>query len=275
MQKNLFDKSGQWSIDKLKLLEKYLHAYTVILTNKDWCCGVHYIDGFAGGGKAINRETQKFIDASPRIAINTVPPFNRLIFIEKSRKRIAQLKQLQGEFPERQIEIYQGDCNDIIVNRVIPSVPRKERGFLLLDLYALDVDWQTIATAAAARTMETMINFPLMDIFRNVVRKSPDMVDHRQAGRITRLWGSDEWMDAIYPPALFGPQRTQETNLTNVLSVAFQTRLGTVFEYVSDYVVMRSTLKNAPLYSLIWAGHQPVAKKIMDDIFRKYREEHE
>lgn len=42
------DVIGPWSEDKLDLLGRYLHAYTVIMRAQDWCKGYHYIDAFAG-----------------------------------------------------------------------------------------------------------------------------------------------------------------------------------------------------------------------------------
>ncbi len=274
MQKNLFDELGQWSIDKLKLLEKYLHAYTVILTKQSWCRGVHYVDGFAGGGKAIDRETQEFIDASPMRAVNTEPPFDRLIFIEKSQDRIAQLHKLRAQFSDRRIEIYEGDCNDIIVNTVIPSIPRNERGFLLLDPYALHIEWQTIEMAARARTVEIMINLPLMAVYRTVAGKTPEDIDHTAAARVTAFWGSEGWLDVMYPEhvTLFGTEQRRTDHIADALSVAFSARLAHLFGHVSDHLIMRNTI-NVPLYSLIWAGHQPVACKIMNEIFDKYRRE--
>jgi len=82
---------------------------------------------------------------------------------------------------------------------------------------------------------------------------------------MTVLWGSDGWMEVVYPDALLGPQKTQE-NTGQALSDGFCKRLRTVFEYVSDYKIMRNT-KRAPVYSLIWAGHNDTALKIVNEVF--------
>jgi len=129
----------------------------------------------------------------------------------------------------------------------------------------MSVKWETIQAAAEAGTFEVLINFPLLGIRRNVVRQSPKEVAPRQAQRMTALWGSDDWISVLYPPALFGRQKTQEPT-DCALSVAFQERLQTTFRYVSDYVIMKN-MKGGALYSLIWAGHKPVAMKIVNDVF--------
>ena len=274
MPQKLFDEVGPWSVDKLQLLGKYLVAYTKILTNQEWCRGVHYIDGFAGGGKAIDRETQEFIDASPRIAINTEPQFDRLIFIDLEPRRVAQLQALKEEFPDRAIEIYEGDCNEILVDKVIPSMPHDERGFLLLDPYALHVDWQTIKKAGEAGVIEIMVNFPLLDIFYNVIHDRPELMNKVQANRLDRFCGSQDWRLAVYREheqlSFVGTERRKEEHVANVLSNFFRERLAKVFDYVSTYVIMKNTV-NAPLYSLIWAGHNKTACKIMNEVFHKYQ----
>jgi three-Cys-motif partner protein len=53
---------------------------------------------------------------------------------------------------------------------------------------------------------------------------------------------------------------------------AFQKRIKTVagFEFVPDPMPMRNT-NNAVVYYLFFASQAPVAKKIITDIFKKYR----
>lgn len=267
MQQNLFDQVGDWSKQKLAKLGKYLKAYTTILKGpkQSWCRAIHYVDGFAGTGEVQDRETRRFLEGSPKVALKTKPGFDRFVFIELDPERAERLQCLRQEFPAADISVYKADCNKVLIEEVIPLVGRNERAFLLLDPYGLHVNWQTIEAAAETRTFEVFINFPLMDILRNVVRESPEEVDPRQAQRMTAIWGSDDWKPVLYPDALFGPQKTQE-HRGRALSIAFQERLQGVFKFVSDYVIMRNT-KGAPLYSLIWAGHKDVAMKIVNDVF--------
>ena len=270
MQQNLFDEVGDWSKQKLGLLHDYLHAYTTILKSpkQSWCRAIHYVDGFAGTGEVQDRETRRFLDGSPRVALRTEPPFDKFAFIELDPKRARRLQGLQEEFPAAGISVHKGDCNRVLVERVIPTVRPNERAFLLLDPYGLHVKWETIEAAAETGTFEVFINFPLMDISRNVVRDHLDLVDSDQAQRMTNLWGSDQWMLLLYPPALIGRPKTQEKRIDRLLSIAFGERLKTVFQCVSDHVIMRSST-GSPLYSLIWAGHKPVAMKIVNQVFGK------
>jgi three-Cys-motif partner protein len=90
------DEIGKWSEDKLKLLEKYLNAYTTIMKGQVWCKnGYHYIDAFAGTGKPRAKDEERYIDGSPIVALKIKHPFKSYIFIEKEDWRIARLEKLK------------------------------------------------------------------------------------------------------------------------------------------------------------------------------------
>jgi three-Cys-motif partner protein len=269
------DEVGPWTARKLELLEKYLSAYTRILTTRNWCTGVHYIDAFAGASVHVDRETRELLDGSPRIALKVEPPFNRLIFIEKNEERVKCLNALRDEYPDRRIEVRPGDCNDILP-QIFAQIPGDQRAFLLLDPYNLGVRWETIEAASEAgeqrgsrfyKTIEIMINFCLHDANRNVVRSRPEDMDPHQTERLTQVWGGENWKQAVYAPdlTLFGPEDVKVKDVPNRLSAGFRARLEQVYEHVSDYVIMRNA-RNAPQYSLILASHVGVAQKIMNDI---------
>jgi len=276
MSKKQFDVIGPWSIDKLSRLRKYLPPYTKILKKQPWCKGVHYIDGFAGPGTAIDRETRKFVAGSPLVAIKTEPPFDRVIFVEKSSMRIQRLKELSREFGARRIEICEGDCNQVLISNVFPSIGSYERAFLLLDPYGLHVEWSTIETAAKAHTIEALVNFPLHDISRNVIARRAELIDEMQAARLDAFCGDGKWREVVYRESqqlgLFGREYEKCDRIAEVLSAYFrEERLQTIFSHVSDYIIMRNK-KNAPLYSLIWAGHNETACKIMNAVLHKHPE---
>ena len=68
----------------------------------------------------------------------------------------------------------------------------------------------------------------------------------------------------------FGPSDIKED--VGEVAKAFGQRLHDVagFEYVADPIPMRNS-KGVPLYYLFFASQKPVAKKIVDAIFDKYR----
>ena len=129
------DTIGSWSVDKLDLLRKYLQAYVSVLSKQSWCKGYEYIDAFAGTGKPKSRDEQQYVDGSPGVALGLSQPFTKYHFIERSNWRIKKLEGLLKEFPELQVEIYPGDCNESCGQESCPvfrgRVPSGQSPFLI------------------------------------------------------------------------------------------------------------------------------------------------
>jgi hypothetical protein len=71
------------------------------------------------------------------------------------------------------------------------------------------------------RSIEIFLNFPIMDINRNVLRRDPTSIDPNQADRLTRYWGDDSWRTAAYSTTgnLFG---YEEKTSNEVVAVRFE-----------------------------------------------------
>ena len=176
------------------------------------------------------------------------------------------------------VSIYPGDCNQILLNEVFPRVTYEQfrRGLCLLDPYGMHLDWDVVRQAAKQRTVELFINFPIMDINRNVLRRDPTTVDPVQAQRLNRFWGDESWRSGFYAPArqptLWGetPDRKNVANFGVV--EAYRQRLinDAGFSHVPQPIAMKNSI-GAEVYYLFFAAHQPAAGKIVEDIFRRYR----
>jgi len=108
---------GSWTTAKLEVVAEYLSAYTTALKATPFQKG--YIDAFAGTGyreprggdeagspsselpfpDLADEEPQALLDGSARLALKTVPRFDRYVFIERSQKRCA--RGAQGRVPRR------------------------------------------------------------------------------------------------------------------------------------------------------------------------------
>jgi three-Cys-motif partner protein len=266
---------GPWSEDKLQLLRKYLRAYTVIMHGQRWCRnGYHYIDAFAGTGSPRARDEERYIDGSPRVALTIQRPFHSYTFIEKTPWRVQRLWELAEEFPDQAISIREGDCNRIITTEVTPRIRYEQfnRGLIFLDPFGMDIEWSTIEQIAETRALEIFMNFPVMALNRTVLPNDPNVLTEAQIKRMNRFWGSTEWRGDIYEavPTLFGPVETKICRTTGQrLGRLFTKRLEEVFPYVTAPLVMTNS-KNAPLYCLIFAGHNSTGAKIVREIFQRY-----
>ncbi len=172
------DEVGQWAQRKLGLLGDYLHPYTTIMKGQKWCKGYHYIDAFAGSGRSKLREVQRFIDGSPRIALNVQHPFTSCTFIEQEPRRVAQLEALPIEYPAATILVRQGDCNDVLTNEVAPQITfaSRQRAVVFLDPFTMNLDWATIAALATTRAIEIFMNIPTMAVNRGVLHNNTTKV---------------------------------------------------------------------------------------------------
>jgi three-Cys-motif partner protein len=267
-----FDEIGYWSEIKLDIINQYAKAYSQILSKRENLHHV-YIDAFAGSGKHISRTTGSLVSGSPEIALNIVPPFKEYYFIEIAGAKVAELNKIVANRPEA--HVFQGDCNSILLADVFPKVLYKDyrRGLCLLDPYGLDLNWDVIKTAGQMKSIEIFLNFPVMDMNRNVLWSNPERVKPTDIVRINMYWGDESWKEAAYRPTqtLFGDVvEIKEKN--RPIALAFKKRLEEVaeFKYVPEPIPMRNSLGNI-IYYLFFASQQPVADRIVKDIFNKYR----
>ncbi len=268
---------GSWTEIKLHIIQEYAAAYTTILKEKSWCRAYAYIDAFAGGGEFVSRENrERFILGSPLNALNVRNKFTEYYFIDIDPVKVAQLKYLIGNRPET-IHTYLGDANKILPEKILPAFQYDsfKRALCILDPYGVDIEWDTIASIARAKTMDVFLNFPLMDINRNAALKRLETDDPQQGTRLIKIWGDDSWKDLAYVEQgdLFSQSiLVKKIRGNEILQRGFTARLKNIakFPFVPDPILMTNRA-GGPLYYLFFASHQQVAQGIAEDIFEKYR----
>lgn len=267
-----FDEIGIWSELKLEILKKYAAAYSTILSAQRKASFFHvYIDAFAGAGKHISKSTQDFVPGSPLNALAVQPQFREFHLIDIAPEKIESLQRLIGE--RKDVFIYQGDCNEILLKEVFPRVRYEEyrRGLCLLDPYGLHLDWNVISTAGHMKSLDVFLNFPVQDMNRNVFWKDPEGVEEAQIQRMNSFWGDESWRSIVYETKrnLFG---FPEKEPNEAVAEAFRRRLRDVggFEQVPEPLAMENS-KGAIIYYLFFASHNSTAGRIAREIFSKYR----
>jgi three-Cys-motif partner protein len=267
-----FDEIGYWSEIKLEIINEYAKAYTKILSKGE--LKYYYIDGFAGAGIHVSKTQKKFISGSPLIALNVNPQFHRYYFIDLDGDKISNLSDLSQNHPNACI--FHGDCNEILLNQVFPNVKYEQykRALCLLDPYGLDLNWEVILVAGQSKAIEIFLNFPVMDMNRNVLWNNPDKVTPSQVTRMNAFWGDDSWRSIAYKksPDLFGGIIEDREPAKKVVD-AFRERLQKVagFQFVPDPIPMRNE-KGAIIYYLFFASPNKIGDKIARDIFKKHKD---
>jgi three-Cys-motif partner protein len=271
----LFEEIGYWSELKLEIIEKYGAAYSRILAAQGYLRHI-YVDAFAGLGVHRSRQSGTTILGSPLRALGIEPPFREYHFIERDDYRAETLRDLvQTVSPTREnVTVHAGDCNAILVDRILPTLTWQSyrRALVLLDPYGLDLRWQVMRTAGELRTVDMLLNFPVMDMNRNVLwRRELSRVAAEDVQRMNAFWGDDSWRRELYTTTrdLFGHEQKVENE---EVAEAFARRLQTVagFGYVAKPLPMRNS-NRAVVYYLMFASQKSVASKIIDEIFDTYR----
>src|SRR5262249_3214813 len=151
----------------------------------------------AGPGYHLSKATGEMVEGSPVIAMNTQPPFHEYHFIDTEPARAEQLREIAG--PDRKdVFTYTEDCNTVLLRDVFPRAKFSDyrRAVCLLDPYNIDLKWEVIEAAGRSKSIEIFVNFMIMDINRNALRRNPSKSVKSKVDQMTRLWGDDSWLDA-------------------------------------------------------------------------------
>lgn len=271
---------GNWTDQKLDVLRSYLTFFTTALRNQNF--QLLYIDGFAGsGGRTIERilarESPLFgienqserIDApgSARIALETNPPFHRMVLNERHGKRFLALKKLCADHPGIEVDLLQGDANDAIIDLCRstvwrgPGAPgRGIRAVLFLDPYGMNLRFSTLEAIAATQAIDVWYLFPLSGVYRQASKDGRKLTPYKRAS-ITRILGTDKWEIEFYSKNkindLFGDNSEHYRSAdVEAIELYVKKRLMSVFPKVTDPLTLKMD-NGAPLFSLFFAMSNP------------------
>lgn len=75
-------------------------------------------------------------------------------------------------------QIYEGDCNEILIKQIFPTHRHESyrRALRLLDPYGLNLKWEVISQAGQLETIDMFLNFPVMGMKRNALWRDPGRV---------------------------------------------------------------------------------------------------
>jgi three-Cys-motif partner protein len=285
---------GDWTEDKLQRLEKYLTIYRNIFTQskranffRTW-----YVDAFAGTGLRTSRTVDygtisllgddlsqpnatRFRKGSARIALGLHNPFDRYLFIDKSRSHVAQLRSmLCNDFPGllERCQVRQEDANLALCTWCQEVDWKRNPAVVFLDPYGMQVEWNTVEALAATNAIDLWYLFPL-GVNRMLTRDGK--IDAKWQGRLDTLFGTKVWRDYFYrsevAQGFLGSVEllTRDTSVDNVQEF-ISSRLATCFAGVAKGLVLRNS-RLSPVFSLCFAAANqkgaeiavPIAEEIL------------
>lgn len=270
-----FDEIGRWSELKLEIIEQYGSAYTTAFARRGRRLKKYYIDAFSGAGTHVSKRTGNPIEGSPRRALKVSPPFDHFYFIDQSRDKTNHLAALCNGRTD--VTIFTGDAAPYLTRELLPTIKyaNYKRALCLLDPYGLHLDWEVILQAGQSRAVDMFLNFPVMDMNRNAIWRTPERASQSGIERMTRFWGDETWKQAAYAESRQGDffvASDLEKQPNDAIVATFRDRLSKVagFQYVPRPLPMKNS-NNAVIYYLFFASPKPVADKIIEDIFAKYQ----
>jgi three-Cys-motif partner protein len=273
-----YDEIGIWSEVKLAIINEYASAYARImeaqrrskLPKLSWI----YIDAYAGPGYHLSKKSGELVKGSPLIALGIKPPFHEYHFIDSEIARAERLRKLSGD--RKDVFTYSQDCNGVLLNQVFPRAQYRQykRALCLLDPYNINLEWQVIEAAGKSNSIEIFVNFMMMDINRNALRKNPDSAIESKVVQMTKLWGDESWKEAGYDRIknLFDqdvPQKVPNDRFAEAFRERLRTKAG--FKYVPQPMPMK-TKNNSVIYYLYFASQNATGMGIVTQIFDKYRQ---
>ena len=242
---------GEWTQDKLKILEDYLPWYLQATTN---AVDRIYIDAFAGPGTNILSKSRREIDGSPLIALKAAASngkrFTKLYFIEQDAESADELRgHLSSLDTDKRCQVIEGDVNAELP-RLIQRLHLRAPTFLLLDTQGIDPRWATIETIAPWR-VELLINFPLgMSINRN-----PDSLKTQD------YFGTPDCLPLL---------RGRRTGKARALLDLYKGRLRDLgFVHTTDDDRLVKTLNGKRLYYLVFVSKHTAGRSIMNAVFKQ------
>jgi three-Cys-motif partner protein len=258
-------------VQKLSMRGDYLHGFTTASSLRS--PRTLYLDLFAGEDRNLSRETGEEISGSPKVALDTVPPFTKVVLFELPRQAARLETELRAAYPNRDLEVIPGDCN-----ATLPGTLARLRleqwnwapSFALIDQYAAEIQWSTLQRlsefkAGAKTKTELWLLFAASMLPRGLASEDREAVE-RFAERISAMYGTDDWRDAYIARQtglLSGAELRDE--LLNLM----RWRLEKVLGYRVTHSFGMQNTRGRPIYNMIFATDHPAGEKIMDHIYRK------
>ena len=147
----------------------------------------------------------------------------------------------------------------------------------MLDPYNINLSWAIVAAAGKRKSIEIFLNFMVMDMNMNVLLRHREKAKHAQISRMDRFWGDRSWQEVAYEISrqknLF--QDSEEIKVEDAnerIAEAYRVRLSDVagFAFVPQPLRFVNSLGRT-IYYLFFASPNETGKKIVEQIFEKYR----
>lgn len=273
---------GNWTQIKIEILVDYAKAYLTIMNSKRYWT-LMYFDGFAGTGSIVSDKEQDVgitIGAARRIVdIEEPRPFDVYYFVEKSKRKCRLLKaSTQDIFPNKKIYIEPKDCNTKIkdmANFLKSDKGKNHKVLAYIDPCGMQLEWDAISELKDL-AVDAWILVPTgMGVNRLLTKTG--RISEGWLDRLEKFLGLDR---ATINRYFYKKKQTlfenieiieKELDAINKSADLYKERLNEVFKFVSNPYELKNS-SNSVMYHLFLVSNNSTAKKIGDDIVKKYKQ---
>lgn len=299
---------GDWTVEKLDALEKYVRAYLTIMKKYAPKYGwqLFYFDAFAGSGTTGKETQQPSVSASTSIFLDELADtdwagmekeetykgaaervvgldidgfgFDYYYFVDKDTKSLTKLEtMLKGQFPlrSRKMVFNTGDANKKVLELVeYAKTHPKCSALVLLDPFGMQLDWSTIEALQAIKHLDLWILVPSGVIINRLLKRDGEIM---YPENLTRFFGMSEnelksyFYEREVEQTLFGNdvRIRKAKNAIERIAQLYVDRLKTLFECVTEKpLVLRNSTK-CPIFHFVFASHNETGLKIASQIVGK------
>lgn len=276
---------GPWTMIKLDLLARYLEFFNTALQRRpspEQPFTRIYIDAFAGTGECdinLGDGLRSTIAGSAKIALDTIPAFDRLHLIDFNPKHVAELRGLVASPSDiDRVSIYHQDANEALNEIIQKTQWRSTRGVLFLDPYGMTVRWDTLKKVAATKALDVWYLFPLSAVYRQAAIDF-NKVDEGKAAALDSVLGTTEWRTAFYAESQQksllndGKSSARRTVGPAEITSFVHARLCEVFKGWVSAPILLPERGGPPMFALFFAVSNPaepavkLSKKAADHLF--------
>lgn len=275
---------GNWTKQKIEIIESYAKAYLKVMKNKTFW-KLMYFDGFAGTGEInTSNDDYNIIEGAAKkiLNIDSPRPFDMYYFVELQQTKQEQLKKMISEnYPfKKNAHVSQADCNDKLQNLSAFLKSKEGRNYKVLafiDPCGMELKWSSLENLKG-HDVDLWILVPT-GVGANRLLKRNGKISDAWLNKLEIFLGisKDEIMDRFYNQyqtnTLFGIEDVieKERNSIEKIHKLYKERLQTIFSFVSDSFVLKNST-NSIMFHFLMATNSEIALKIANDIIRpKYR----
>ena len=299
---------GDWTIEKLDALEKYVRAYLTIMKKyaPEFGWQLFYFDAFAGSG-SIGKDTQlPSVSASTSIFLDELADtdwggmekeetykgaaervvgididgfgFDYYYFVDKDSKSLTKLEaMLKERFPlkSRKMAFKTGDANKKVLELVeYAKTHPKCSALVLLDPFGMQLDWATIEALKTIKHLDLWILVPSGVIINRLLKRNGEIMYPKN---LTRFFGMSEnelkayFYERQVEQTLFGEdvRIKKARNAIERIAQLYVDRLKTLFECVTEKPLVLRNSTNCPIFHFVFASHNETGLKIASQIVGK------